>query len=112
MLHKSELGEHADRFPADSEGNVPEHGDHWSNLNFDHGSNDPHEEGISDEARAQRMEYLDDEWWPKIIAQVNQEKETLSQLPGGNPIHKWRAEVIDAADPPRPHGYEAEELDD
>ena len=112
MLHKKELGEHADQFPADQDGHVPEHGDHWSDLNFEHGPNDPHEDGISDEERARRTNYLDSEWWPKIIAQVNEQKESLSQLPGGNPIHKWREEVIDAAEPPQQHGYEADEIDE
>jgi len=112
MLHKSKLGAHAHRFPADQDGNVPEHGDHWSDLNFEHGPHDPHEAGISDEERARRTKYLDDEWWPKIVAQVHEEKEKLSQLPGGNPIHHWRDEVIDAAKPPQQHGYEAEEIDE
>ena len=105
MLHQSELGEHVDRFPADTDGNIPEHGDHWSDLNFDHGPNDPQEEGISDEERTRRKEYLDSEWWPKIIAQVNEQKKTLSQLPGGNPIHKWREAVIDDAEPTEQHGF-------
>ena len=111
MLHKSELGEHADRFPTDAEGIVPEEGDHWSDLTFEHGPHDPHEEGISDEERARRMEYLDNEWWPKIIAHVNEQKETLSQLPGGNPIHRWRRGVIDAAKPRQQHGFEAGEVE-
>lgn len=111
MLHKSELGEHADRFPADRDGNVPEHGDSWSDLNFEHGPNDPHEEGISDEERARRMQFLDAEWWPQVIAQVNDEKQKLSQLPGGNPIRKWRENVIDDAMPRQQHGFEAGEID-
>ena len=108
MLHKSELGEHADRFPIDQDGNIPEHGDHWSDSHFEHGPNDPHEEGISDEERARRMDYLNTQWWPKIIAQVNEEKESLSQLPGGNPIRKWREGVIDAVEPQQQHGFEVE----
>ena len=57
------------------------------------------------------MEYLDNEWWPKIIAQVNEQKTSLSQLPGGSPIHKWRENVIDAAAPREQHGFEAEDID-
>lgn len=104
MLHISELGEHAHRFFADKDGNVPEHGDHWRNMKFDHGDNDPHEEGISEEERQRRIAYLDEQWWPNIIAQVNQEKETLSQLPDGNPIKKWREGANQ--EPPPPHGFQ------
>ena len=111
MLHRSELGEHAGRFPTDQDGNVPEHGDHWGELNFEHGPNDPHENGISDEERARRMDYLNSEWWPKIIAQVNEEKNKLSRLPGGSPIRKWREQVIDAVEPRQPHGFEVEGID-
>ena len=43
-----------------------------------------------------------------VIAQVNEQKESLSQLPGGNPIRKWRDEVIDDAKPPQQPGFEVE----
>jgi hypothetical protein len=103
MLHISELDEHAHRFHKDKDGNVPEHGDDWRNMKFDHGANDPDEAGISDEERQLRLAYLDDQWWPKVIAQVNQEKEALSQLPGGSPIKKWRDEAMQ--EPPTAHGF-------
>ena len=108
MLHKSELGEHVDRFPADQDGRVPEHGDHWSDLNFEHGPNDPHEEGISNKERTRRRDFLDGEWWSKIIAQVNEQKKRLSQTHGGTPIRKWRDEVIDDGEPPQQPGFEVE----
>jgi len=73
MIHKSELGEHAERFPADSAGHVPEQGDDWRGMSFEHGPHDPDEKGISDEERQRRIEHLDQEWWPNVIAQVNEE---------------------------------------
>ena len=108
MLHISELGEHAHRFHAhaDKDGHVPEHGDHWTNMKFDQGANDPDEEGISEEERQRRIAHLDEQWWPNVIAKVNQEKETLSQLPGGNPIRKWRDAAMQ--EPPQAHGFEVE----
>lgn len=109
MLHKSELGEHAHRFPTDLDGQIPEHGDHWSDMHFEHGPHDPDEPGISAEERARRIEYLDTQWWPQILAQVQTEKEKLHQLPGGNPIKKWRDEVM--REPPSPHGFEVEEIE-
>jgi hypothetical protein len=106
MLHKSELGEHATRFPTDQDGHIPEHGDHWGDMKFDHGPNDPDEQGISDEERARRIEYLDKQWWPQVLADVNAEKGKLDGLPGGNPIKRWSEQVMH--DPPEPHGFEVE----
>lgn len=112
MLHRSELGEHARHFPADQDGNVPEPGDHWSDLNFDHGPNDPLEAGISQEERARRTAWLNEHWWPSVIEQVNQEKHNLVRAHGINPIQRWREEVIDAAEPPVQHGFQAGDLDE
>ncbi len=109
MLHKSELGEHADRFPHDNNGHVPEQGDHWSDMAFDHGKNDPVAEGIDDAERARRTEYLDSEWWPTVLAKVGKERDALAQLPGGSPIKQWRDEVMQ--EPPTQHGYDAKGYD-
>jgi hypothetical protein len=106
MLHKSELGEHADRFPQDSDGHVPEHGDHWSDMSFEHGPHDPDEPGISAEERAKRMEYLDSQWWPSLLEKVGKQRDELAQLPGGSPIKRWREEAM--REPPSQHGYNAE----
>jgi len=106
MIHKSELGEHAERFPADSAGHVPEQGDDWRGMSFEHGPHDPDEKGISDEERQRRIEHLDQEWWPNVIAQVNEEIRQLGLLPGGSPIKKWRDQVM--REPPEPHGFEVE----
>jgi hypothetical protein len=108
MLHLSDLGEFAHRFHlhADKNGHVPEHGDHWKQMDYNHGANDPDEEGISDEERQRRTSYLDEQWWPNILSQVNQEKDTLSQLPGGNPIRKWRETAMN--EPQQAHGFEVE----
>jgi hypothetical protein len=91
MLHIKELGEFAHRFlhHADKDGHVPEEGDHWREMKFEHGENDPHEEGITEEERKRRIDYLDNEWWPNVIAQVNQEKEEIVNMPGETPIQKW-----------------------
>lgn len=109
MLHKSELGEHADRFPSDQNGHVPEHDDHWSEMHFEHGPHDPDEAGISDEERARRTEYLDTQWWPQILAQVRAERENLDQLPGGNPIKRWHEQVM--RKPPDPGGIDVEPIE-
>jgi hypothetical protein len=106
MLHISELGEHAHRFLADAKGNVPEPGDHWRHMEFDHGPHDPNESGITDEERNRRIAYLDEQWWPQVLEQVNREKDHLSQLPGGNPIKKWRDDVMQT--PPNAKGFEVE----
>jgi hypothetical protein len=105
MLHISELGEYVHRFlhHADKDGHVPEHGDHWRGMKFDHGEHDPHEEGISEQEQQRRMAYLDQEWWPNVIAQVNKEKAELTNLPGGNPIEKWRQ--IAEQHPRNAHGF-------
>ena len=110
MLHKSELGKHAERFPFDLDGRIPEHGDHWGDMRFDHGPNDPEEEGIGEEERARRLEYLDTVWWPQVLADVRAEKEKLDQLPGGNPIRKWREQTMH--EPPEAHGFEVDPADD
>ncbi len=96
MLHISELGKYAHLFQshADNDGHVPEHGDHWSTMKFEHGDQDPNEDGITEEERLHRIAYLDEQWWPNVIAQVNQQKESLSKLPDGNPIRKWRDEAM------------------
>lgn len=106
MLHISDLGEYAHKFFADKDGHVPEHGDHWRKMKIDHGENDPDEEGISEEERQRRIAYLDEQWWPNIIAQVAKEKEALSKLPGGNPVHKWRDEIT--KEPPTQQGFQVQ----
>jgi hypothetical protein len=103
MLHKSELGEHADRFPHDNDGNVPEDGDHWSAMSFEHGPHDPDEDGIDEAEKAKRTKYLDDEWWPALVAKVREERDSLAALPGGSPIKRWRDQVMH--EPHEQHGY-------
>lgn len=108
MLHRSELGEHASKFPADRKGHVPEHHDHWSKMDFDHGAEDPNEAGISAEERERRIRFLDEQWWPRVIAQVHEERAKLAKLPGGTPIRRWRESVM--TDTPVQHGFEPGEL--
>lgn len=109
MLHKSELGEHADRFPHDRDGHVPEHGDHWSDMSFEHGPHDPDEPGIGEKEKAKRTAYLDNEWWPSILGKVRDERDALAALPGGTPIKRWRDEAMQ--EPPEQHGYNVEGYD-
>ncbi len=105
MIHLSDLIEYAHWFlhHADQDGHVPEHGDHWSKMNYDHGEQDPDEPGISEAERQRRVAYLNETWWPDVIAHVNEQKEELSNLPGGNPIEKWRE--IAMRHPPNAHGF-------
>ncbi|MEQ8791604.1 MAG: hypothetical protein RIC55_35405 [Pirellulaceae bacterium] len=104
MLHHSKLGESARHFPQDRQGHIPDHRDHWSHMDFDHGEHDPEEPGISEEERARRVEYLDTVWWPKIIAQVNQQKKNVVDLPHDTFIRKWSQEVMEQ--PPEQEGFE------
>jgi hypothetical protein len=103
MLHKSLLGEHAVHFPCDEEGHIPEPGDHWSKMKFQLGPNSPFEEGISHAEKTKRTEYLDREWWPKVLERVAIGKARLDGLPEGNPIQHWRQEVM--TDPDNPSGF-------
>lgn len=104
MLHSSKLGEHAHRFPTDRKGYVPDHHDHWKHMDFDHGPHDPDEPGISEEERQRRIEYLDTEWWPSIIAQVNEQKQQIVDLPDETLIRNWCKDVM--KEPPQQEGYE------
>lgn len=89
MLHKSKLAEHADKFPQDAQGNIPEAHDHWSAMQFAHGEHDPDEPGIDEAERARRTKYLDEQWWPQVIAQVEEERNNLLSLPAQSPIRQW-----------------------
>lgn len=89
MLHKSKLAEHAEKFPQDAAGNVPEPHDHWSAMQFEHGEHDPEASGIDEAERAKRTKYLDEHWWPQVIAQVETERDNLLALPAHSPIRQW-----------------------
>jgi hypothetical protein len=104
MLHHSKLGDLAKHFPKDRRGNVPDHRDHWSHMDFDHGEHDPDEPGISQEERERRIAYLDNQWWPKIIAQVNEQKKNLAGQPHETHIREWVEDVM--KEPPEQKGYE------
>ena len=109
MLHKKELGPHARHFPADRQGRVPESGDDWRHMEFDHGPADPAEPGISPEEKQRRLDYLDQQWWPQVIARVNQQRETLEREHGETFMKLWR-ECL-RIKPSEPHGFEVEEMD-
>jgi hypothetical protein len=110
MLHKSHFGHHADNMPADLDGHIPEDGDSWRKMNYDHGPRNPHEEGISDKEQAERMEYLDKEWWPKIIAIASQQRSQIELSSADTPIKHW--EEIMHQHPSLPHGFEVEGHDE
>lgn len=89
MFHHSKLEEHGKKFPQDAKGNVPEPHDHWSAMQFEHGEHDPEEPGIDEAEKARRTQYLDEQWWPQVIAQVEEERDNLLSLPKHSPIRKW-----------------------
>lgn len=62
MFHKTNLGKFGERLTCDIDGYVPEPGDDWRDMRFDFGdadSDDPDE-----------IDYRDNEWWPKVIAEA------------------------------------------
>jgi hypothetical protein len=110
MLHKSKFGHHGEKLPSDLDGQIPEEGDDWRDMNFDHGPLSPDEPGISNEERTQRMEHLDKEWWPKIIAIANSQRAQIELSPADTPIKHW--EDVMHQHPPRQHGFEVEEINE
>jgi hypothetical protein len=109
MFHKSHLGEHADHFPHDLEGHIPQEGDDWRTMKFDHGEMNPHEDGITEEERAKRLDYLDEVWWPETLARVEEERSRQHRLYGESFFRRWE-EIVNQA-PPVQHGFEPKEFD-
>lgn len=89
MFHKSKLEKFKASFPHDSTGHVPVHVDCWRQMEFDHADQDPNEEGISAEEKTRRIEYLDKEWWPKVLAGVREEHERLTDEHGESFMQQW-----------------------
>jgi hypothetical protein len=89
MIHHSTLKEHAPRFPADGAGFVPEAADNWRQMQFDHKDQNPEEPGISAEERQRRLDYLDKQWWPQLLAQVRTEHEALVAEGHPSPFKSW-----------------------
>ncbi|NIL99218.1 MAG: hypothetical protein GTO62_19480 [Planctomycetales bacterium] len=106
MFHKSELQEYAHKFPQDQMGYVPTQGDCWRQMKFDHAHQDPHEEGISEDEQARRIEYLDKVWWPQVLEQVAENRQQLEEAHGDSFIQHWERVVNKA--PEEPHGFEVE----
>ena len=106
MFHKSELGDLADGFPQDSQGNIPHTSDHWRQMKFDHGARDPDEEGISEAERQSRLEYLDQVWWPQVLAKAAAEHDRLLKEQGESYVQRWQRLVNRTPD--EPHGFEVE----
>lgn len=90
MFHKSQLGEHAEHFFHDTAGYVPVDADSWRRMKFDHADRDPDEEGLSPEERARRLEYLDKVWWPRVLADVHEQRLRLEQEHGESFIQHWQ----------------------
>jgi len=109
MFHKSELGEHADKFVHDQGGHVPHEGDDWRDMNFDHGAMDPDEEGISEEEAARRTEYLDQVWWPRVIAWISDQQGHLTHVHGESFIRQWQHAIYQPA--AAPSGFDVERFE-
>ena len=103
MIHKSLLGQHGERFPHDRNGNVPVHGDHWRDLQFEYPEMDPHEAGISTEEQARRIEYLNTVWWPGILQDVSNQRQSLENEHGESFTELWNRTVRES--PETPHFF-------
>lgn len=73
--HISNLGAFGNGITTDMDGYVPEPGDDWRDMRFDLGPDDPDVDGISEEERADRLEYIEREWWPGVIAEAQRATE-------------------------------------
>jgi hypothetical protein len=100
MFHKSKLGRHAKHFPHDQMGYVPVDSDSWRQMKFEHADMDPDEEGISAEERARRIEYLDKVWWPRLLADVHEQRLRLVKEYGQSFITQWEQLVNRQAESP------------
>lgn len=107
MFHRNELGDHGHKFPADLDLQIPEPGDDWRQMKFEHGPNDPNEPGIRPEERQRRIEFLDKQWWPEVLAKVAAAHETL---PEGSFIKRWQRDA--QAPPTKNLGYELVDTDE
>lgn len=106
MFHKQHLGEHADRFPADRAGQVPTETDCWRRMNFEQEGIDPDEAGISEEEREHRIEYLDKVWWPRVLADVHEQRLALAREHGPTFMERWAQFTKD--EPDVTHGFVVE----
>lgn len=106
MFHNSELKEYAEHFPQDQLGYIPTVGDSWRQMKFDHADQDPNEKGISNEERARRIEFLDQQWWPQLLEKVDRQRRRLEELDGDSFIERWEEAVNKT--PAEPHGFEVE----
>jgi hypothetical protein len=68
MFHKSNFGSYNSNVAkyADRDGYVPEKGDDWREMNYDLGPDQPRPDDTEEE-RAEKLEYLDEEWWPSHV---------------------------------------------
>jgi hypothetical protein len=81
-FHKSNLGKFGEGLPTDLYGYVAQEGDDWRDMDFDLRENDPFEDGISDEEKSERLDYLDNDWWPiyvKVLTHLVEEAEKSAQ---------------------------------
>ena len=90
MFHRTQLGEYAEHFPQDLSGYVPVETDSWRQMQFEHTDMDPDEQGLSQEERARRLEYLDKVWWPRVLAEVHEQRLRLEQEHGESFIGFWQ----------------------
>lgn len=74
-------------------------------MKFEHADQDPNEEGISEDEMAQRIEFLDIVWWPKILEDVQEEHDRLNEEHGESFTQQWD-KIVNAPHHPQ-HGFEA-----
>jgi hypothetical protein len=106
MFHKSKLEQFEHEFPHDAKGHVPHPHDRWHEMQFEVEGMDPHEEGISEEEKNHRIEYLNNVWWPQVIQRVEEERQRLEAVHGETFIAHWKQLLHHATD--STHGFGVE----
>lgn len=73
MFHQSELGQFAVLLPCDMNGQIPEPGDDWREMQW----------GLErfDTCDADLIELLDDVWWPQLVELASRVREKVRTFP-------------------------------
>lgn len=87
MFHKSNFGRFADNLSqyADRNGYVPQEGDDWRDMDYELGPDAPSPDD-SEEERREKIEYLDEEWWPEHVERAVEATEQAKQS-----LEEWRS---------------------
>ena len=75
MFHQSELGRFAALLVCDKNGQIPEPGDDWREMEW--GLDD------LDSRDANMIELLDDIWWPQLVELASEVRKKVQALPEG-----------------------------